>query len=260
MDAAAPTAELWAKTLKYSPAYMGFDMTTRMFSPYVYGTMTRNPLERIVTRFHYDAVCATEGPELFIGATNVRTGKIKLFSGDDIDPEAILASACLPSLFQAVEIDDPETGTTEAYWDGGYTGNPALFPLFEVEFQDDILIVNINPLYRAEIPTDSQSIANRINEISFNSSLLRELRAIEFVKRLIADGKVQRGTMKDVLVHMIADDELMNMLNVATKTIPTPLVIARLKAAGAAAADRFLTDHKDDLGPRRTVDLAAMFN
>ena len=260
LDAATPTADLWAKAMKYSPGYMGFDMISRMFSPYVYGAMLRNPLERIVTQFHYDEVCADQGPALHICATNVRSGKIKLFSGGDIGPDAILASACLPSLFQAVEITDPETGETEAYWDGGYTGNPALFPLFESDLPDDILIVNINPLYREELPTDSQSIANRINEISFNSSLLRELRAIEFVKRLIADGKVTRGTMKDVLVHMIADDALMNSMNVATKTIPTPLIIARLRSAGQAAADRFLAAHKDDLGKRSTVNLTEMFS
>ena len=260
LDAAAPTAELWAKVLKYSPAYMGFDMTTRMFSPYDYGALTRNPLERIVERFHYDAVCAGDGPDLHIGATNVRTGKIRLFSGDEINSDVILASACLPSLFEAVEFEDPKTGKVEAFWDGGYTGNPALFPLFEGHLTDDILIVNINPLHRDELPTDSQSIANRINEISFNSSLLRELRAIEFVKRLIADGRVQRGTMKDVLVHMIADDELMNGLNVATKTIPTPLILSRLKSAGEAAADTFLANHKNDLGKRSTVDLTEMFS
>jgi len=260
LDMTAPTADLWAKAMKYSPAYLGFDMTTRMFSPYVYGEFARNPLERIVTQFHYDAVCARGGPELFIGATNVRTGKIKLFSGDEISPQAIMASACLPSLFQAVEIADPDTGQTEAYWDGGYTGNPALFPLFEADLPDDILIVNINPLYRAELPTDSQSIANRINEISFNSSLLRELRAIDFVKRLLSEGAIKRGKMKDVLVHMIADDQLMNALNVATKTIPAPVVLARLREAGEAAADDFLSKHRNDLGKRSTVDLSTMFN
>ncbi|SFS10573.1 patatin-like phospholipase family protein [Yoonia litorea] len=260
LDAASPTADFLAKAMKYSPAYTGFEMMTRMFSPYVYGPAMKNPLEKIVARFHYDSVCATGGPDLHICATNVRSGKIRVFTGDEIQPNVILASACLPSLFQAVEFEDPRTGKREAFWDGGYTGNPALFPLFASELPDDILIVNINPLYREDVPTDSQSIANRVNEISFNSSLLRELRAIEFVKRLIADGKIQRGSMKDVLVHMIADDPLMNALNVATKTIPTPLVIARLKAAGYEAADTFLANHKSDLGKRSTVNLTDMFN
>ncbi|MDX8348963.1 patatin-like phospholipase family protein [Cognatiyoonia sp. IB215446] len=256
----APTAHVWAQAMKYSPAYNVFDMTSRMFSPYVYGPTMRNPLERIVSEFHYDAVCANYGPRLNICATNVRSGKIRVFSGDEISPDVILASACLPSLFQAVEFTDPKTGQTEAFWDGGYTGNPALFPLFHNDLPDDILIVNINPLHRDELPTDSQSIQNRINEISFNSSLFRELRAIEFVKRLLSDGSIKRGTMKDVLVHMIADDGLMNELNVATKTIPNAVVLARLKEAGEAAADAFLKSHKKDIGKRSSVNLTEMFN
>ncbi len=260
ISAASPTAELWAKALKYSPAYTAFDMTTRMFSPYVYGPAMQNPLARIIDKFHYDAVCAADGPQLHICATNVRSGKIRVFTGDEINPNVIMASACLPSLFQAVEFEDPRTGRIEAFWDGGYTGNPALYPLFDSDLPDDILIVNINPLYREELPMDSQSIENRVNEISFNSSLLRELRAIDFVKRLLADGAVKRGTMKDVLVHMIADDALMNGLNVATKTIPTAVILQRLKEAGEAAADSFLKAHKKDLGKRSSVNLADMFS
>ncbi len=254
------TAHFWAKAMEYSPAYAAFDMTTRMFSPYVYGPTMRNPLEHIVREFHYDEVCANEGPDLHICATNVRSGKIRVFTGDEIMPEVIMASACLPSLFQAVEFTDPKTGQTEAFWDGGYTGNPALFPLFTNDLPDDILIVNINPLHRDDLPMDSQSIQNRVNEISFNSSLLRELRAIDFVKRLLADGSIKKGTMKNVLVHMIADDGLMNELNVATKTIPNAVVLARLKEAGEAAADAFLKAHKADLNKKSTVNLTDMFS
>ncbi|MFO8127809.1 patatin-like phospholipase family protein [Yoonia sp.] len=260
ITAAAPTAEFWAKALKYSPAYTAFDMTTRMFSPYIYGPSMQNPLANIVKKFHYDAVCATDGPDLHICATNVRSGKIRVFTGNEIMPEVIMASACLPSLFQAVEFEDPQTGTVEAFWDGGYTGNPALYPLFASDLPDDLLIVNINPLYREELPKDSQSIENRVNEISFNSSLLRELRAIDFVKRLLADGSIKRGTMKDVLVHMIADDALMNGLNVATKTIPTAIIIGRLKQAGESAADTFLKNHKNDIGTRSSLNLSEMFS
>jgi len=253
LTALAPTVPQLARAMALSPAYMAFDMTARMVSPYVYGPMLRNPLERIVRQFRYDEVCAADGPELYVGATNVRSGKIRVFSGDDIGPDALMASACLPTLFQSVEIEG------EAYWDGGYTGNPALFPLFEPHLPDDVLIININPIVRDDVPTESQEIQNRINEISFNASLLRELRAIAFVKRLLADGSLARGTMKDVLVHMVSDDVLMNDLNVATKTIPTAVILATLKSAGRAAMDGFLAVHKADLGRRSTVDLAAMF-
>ncbi|MBR2655233.1 MAG: patatin-like phospholipase family protein [Loktanella sp.] len=255
-----PSAAVLAKAMKYSPAYAMMDMTTRMLSPYIYGPMMRNPLEKIVKEFKYDAVCASDGPHLHICATNVRSGKIRVFTGDEISSDVIMASACLPTLFQAVEFTDPKTGKSEAFWDGGYTGNPALYPLFDQSLPDDILIVNINPLYREELPTDVQAIQNRINEISFNSTLLRELRAIDFVKRLIADGAMKRGTMKDVIVHMISDDVLMNELNVATKTIPQAVILARLKEAGQAAATAFLKGHKSDLNVKSSVDLEAMFN
>lgn len=258
--AVTPDANMMAKILEYSPAYAAFDMTSRMFSPYLFGAAVRNPLEKILKQLRFDAICADEGPLLFVCATNVRSGKIRVFSGDEVSADAIMASACLPTLFQAVEFDDPKTGEMEAFWDGGYSGNPALFPLFDKTLPDDVLVVNINPLRRETLPNDTQSIQNRINEISFNSSLLRELRAIDFVKRLLAENKVPQGSMKDVLVHMVSDDALMNDLNVATKTIPTPVILARLREAGSAAADQFLRAHKGDLNARSTVDLEAMFS
>ena len=227
-----PSADVVAKALEHSPAFAAFDFTTRLMSPYIYGPLLKNPLARIVEEFNYDRVCEHAGPEINICATNVRSGKVRVFSGEEITSDVIMASACLPTIFQAIEFVDPKTGKEEAFWDGGYTGNPALFPLFRNDLPDDILVVNINPLHRDELPTSPQAIANRINEISFNSSLLRELRAIHFVKRLLRDGSVKPGTMKNVLVHMISDDALMNTLNVATKTIPTPMILQQLKTAG----------------------------
>lgn len=255
----APATSAFAKALAYSPAYVMWEAAARMMSPYMFGSVVANPLRSIIDEFAWDAVCAADGPDLFVSATNVRTGKIRIFSGQDVTTEAILASACLPTLFEAVEIHDPDTGRDEAYWDGGYSGNPALFPLFPAHLPDDVLIVSINPLHRETLPKDSVSIQSRINEISFNSSLLRELRAISFVKRLIADGSVKRGSMKDVHVHIVQDDDIMNQLGLATKSVAMPLVIRQLKDAGRTAMDQFLTAHKSDLGTRGTVDLQAMF-
>ncbi len=154
--------------LELSPYFAIADAGSRMVSPYAYGPLYDNPLRRIVERFHYDKVCADTGPKFFVCATNVRNGKIRVFEGAEIHAEAIMASACLPTLFQAPEFLDPKTGTVEAFWDGGYTGNPALFPMFAPELPDDVVIVNINPLERREIPRTPQDIQNRINEISFN--------------------------------------------------------------------------------------------
>ncbi|MBV2360926.1 patatin-like phospholipase family protein [Thalassococcus sp. CAU 1522] len=259
MQAWLPDPWLISQSLAYSPGYTAGEAVGRMVSPYAWGPLYRNPLERIVERFDFGRVCAHEGPAFFVCATNVRDGKIRVFQGDAISTQSILASACLPTLFQAVEVEDPETGVVDAFWDGGYTGNPALFPLYDKALPDDVVIVNINPLRRDDVPVTPPEIQNRINEISFNSSLLRELRAIEFVQRLLADGSVKPGRMKDVRVHMIADDALMNELSVATKLVPVPTVLAQLKEAGRRATGEFLRLHKKDLNERQTVDLRAMF-
>lgn len=249
-----------SKAIEYSVPFSLADTWSRMVSPYSYGPFYRNPLKSIVCRFDFDKVCAAAEPALFVGATCVRTGKIRVFEGEDISTDAILASACLPTMFKAVEIENPKTGEMDAYWDGGYTGNPALFPLFATDLPEDIVIVNINPLERAETPVTPQQIQNRINEISFNSSLFRELRAISFVQRLLDEGKLEPGSMARVHVHMIADDDLMNDLSVATKTVPTAPVLSKLKEAGQAAADVFLERDLPKVGKSSTVDLRAMFD
>lgn len=248
-----------ARAIENSPAYIWGDTLSRLTSPYAYGPFYRNPLRSIVEEFNYDKVCADTGPQLFICATRVRTGKIRVFSGDQIGADAILASACLPTLFQAVEIDDPDTGRREAYWDGGYSGNPAIYPLFRTSLPDDVVVVNINPLERDAIPVTPQQIQNRINEISFNASLLREMRAIAFVQRMIKEGRFKPGERARVLMHMIADDDLMNDLSVATKSVPHPVVLDSLKEAGRAAAHGFLVRHKGDIGVCDSIDLEQLY-
>ncbi|MEM9813210.1 MAG: patatin-like phospholipase family protein [Pseudomonadota bacterium] len=256
-----PTPDLFSRLVQSSPAYQAGEALTRMFSPYDLNPWNIHPLRPMVAEFfNFDEVCADAGPKLFICATNVRTGKVKVFSGPEVSVDALLASACLPSIYQAVEIDDPKTGKREAYWDGGYMGNPALFPLFYGTETADTLIVHINPIHREDVPRSAAEIQNRVNEISFNSSLLRELRAIDFVKRLIEDGKVSTHDMKDVLIHSVMDDELMVQLSAATKLTPARQLLEKLKEAGRERMDAFLTNHWDDLGVRSTVDLRAMFD
>ncbi|WP_127112143.1 patatin-like phospholipase family protein [Shimia sediminis] len=248
-----------ARAMEFSLPYVMGETWSRLVSPYHYGPLYQNPLQPVVEAFDFGEVCAEAGPRLFVCATNVRTGKARVFTRDEISTEAILASACLPTMFQAVEIDDPETGRKEAYWDGGYTGNPALFPLFHKDLPDDVVIININPLVREEKPVTPQQIHSRINEISFNAALLGELRAISFVQRLLDSGALIEGDMKAVKVHMIADDALMNDLSVATKTVPTSYILGELRRAGQEAASAFLEAHKADLGQRGTVDLQATY-
>ncbi|ARE38417.1 Ferredoxin reductase [Rhodovulum sp. P5] len=244
-----------SRLMEYSLPFSFTEAASRMISPYAYGPFYRNPLERIVAQFHYDQVCHRSGPAFYVGATNVTTGKIQIFHGDKITTDAILASACLPTLFQAVETTNPETGEISAYWDGGYAANPALFPLFDPDLPKDIVIVHINPLDRPGVPVTAQDIQNRINEISFNSSLLRELQGLKMVKDLIASGQLERGSMKEILVHMIADDDMMRDLSVATKIVASPVILYRLKEAGRAAGDRFLQEIKPRLTRESTLDL-----
>ncbi|SFH33277.1 NTE family protein [Palleronia marisminoris] len=250
----APATGAISRAIEYSTLYTVGDILGQATSPYALGPFYRNPLAPIVSDMRFEDICSPAGPELHVCATNVRTGKIRVFSGAELSPSALLASSCLPSMFQAVEIDG------EAYWDGGYTGNPALFPLYDPALPGDVVIVNINPLLRDDLPYTAQEIHNRINEISFNSSLLRDLRAIRFVQRLLEEGTMPEGAMKYVFVHMIADDELMRDLSVATKMIPSAVLADRLFRAGRLAAERFLDAHLEDLGHRSTVDLAEMYD
>ncbi|MBX9700387.1 MAG: patatin-like phospholipase family protein, partial [Acetobacteraceae bacterium] len=172
--------------LHWSPSYLAFDLVTRLFSPYEFNPLNLNPLRDVLEEC-VDFAFLREAPcpmKLFLSATNVRTGRVKVFEKSELSADAVLASACLPFLFHAVEIGG------EAYWDGGYMGNPAIFPLIYGCESRDVVVVHINPTMRAEVPRTARDILNRVNEISFNSSLMREMRAIQFVTDLIDQGRV----------------------------------------------------------------------
>ena len=251
----APSPAMFSHLADANPAYLTGDLLSRFLSPYEFNPFNINPLRTAVEKmFDAQAMGHETGPKLFVSATNVRTGKIKVFGGAAITADAILASSCLPTLYQAVEIADPETGRLEAYWDGGYSGNPALFPLFYTTQTPDLVVVHINPVNCEDVPDTAQEILNRVNEISFNSSLLAEFRAIEFVQRLIDSGAIARGKMKYLHVHSIADDALMNSLGVASKMSPDLGFLLQLRDAGHAATETFLRDHWQNIG-EKGIDL-----
>jgi NTE family protein len=260
LRAISPSPAFIARAIENSPAMLASEAITRVFSPYQLNPFNYHPMRQICEELlDYDLVCASNGPKLFVCATNVRTGKPRVFTGKEITPDALLASACLPTLFQAIRIEDPRSGRLEAYWDGGYMGNPALYPLFYHTTSSDILIVHINPIERDELPQTAQEIMNRLNEISFNSSLLRELRTIELVNRLLDQGVVKAGTMKRNNIHSIRDDKLMAQLGVATKLTPNRALLLQLHDAGHAAMDGFLRAHWREIGRCSSVDLKRMF-
>jgi NTE family protein len=165
----------------------------------------------------------------------------------------VLASACLPFLFQAVEIDG------EAYWDGGYAGNPPIFPLIYSCSSGDVLIVQLSPMRREELPQSATEILNRVNEISFNSSLLREMRAIHFVTRLIDDGTVANGSLRRMRIHSIAADDVISQLGVASKLETDWDFLTSLRDTGRERAEHWLDAHFDCLGVESTVDLEAVY-
>jgi NTE family protein len=239
-----------------SPAQLWFNALSRYLSPYDLNPLNINPLKELIERFvDFDAVRACQSPKLFISATNVHTGHLRMFPTEKITVDVVMASACLPFLFRAVELDGVP------YWDGGYMGNPAIFPLFGIKETEDVLIVQINPVERRMTPTSSQEIMNRINEITFNSSLIGELRAIEFVSRLIDEGRLPHGTgpgqYRRIKLHRISLDDAFRKLSADSKLSSDYDFFVMLRNGGRRAARNFLDAHFDDIGVKSTVDLLA---
>ncbi|HTO83198.1 MAG TPA: patatin-like phospholipase family protein [Methylomirabilota bacterium] len=239
------------RSLEWSPAFLMFDLMSRVLSPYQFNPGNRNPLyDVLVQSVDFERLRSSVCPlKLYLSATNVRTGKIQVFDNDVVCPQRVLASGCLPFLFQAIEIDG------EHYWDGGYMGNPAIFPLIYNSRSRDVLIIHINPRERAELPTTAAEIMNRVNEISFNSSLMREMRAISFVTKLIDDGPSGLRRLKRMLIHSIAADEIMSKLGVASKLNGDWDFLTYLRDAGRQHADAWLATNFDRLGRRSTIDI-----
>ena len=241
-------------SLKHNPAFLVFDVITRLLSPYQFNPGNYHPLRGILEEcVDFDRLRRGSAVKLFLSATNVRSGKVKIFENAELSVDAVLASGCLPFLFQAVEIDG------EAYWDGGYMGNPAMFPLIYGCQSRDVVIVHINPIEREEVPRDARDIMNRINEISFNSSLMREMRAIAFVTRLIDDGALCDGSVKRMLIHSIEGEGFMRGLGVASKLNPDWEFLTHLHDVGWERADAWLREHFDRLGQDSTVDIRSRY-
>jgi len=241
--------------LTWSPIFSLMGFMTRVLSPYEFNPADYNPLRDVVEQsIDFDVLKRPDCPvKLFLSATNVRTGKVKVFSGTEISVSAVMASACLPTMFHAVEIDG------EAYWDGGYMGNPALFPLIYNCKSTDIVIVHINPLFRKEVPRAAGDILNRINEISFNSSLMREMRAVSFVTKLVTQNRIVDEELPHVLIHSIADDEFMGGLSSTSKYNADWDFLTFLRDQGRKCAEDWLENNFVKLGVESSVDIHMMY-
>jgi NTE family protein len=253
-----PIPGLATYNLDWNPAYLWFNQFLRLFSPYQFNAFGDNPLRRVLAEHVDCAVLKTSEIPLFVTATAVRTGQPRVFDHTDMTVDALLASACLPQLFKAVPVPLPD-GRIEHYWDGGYSGNPALWPLVYGTESLDLLLVRINPLVRPELPDTPAEIADRINEIGFNATLLGELRAIAFVQKLVEEGRIDPKDYKNLRLHMVSDDHALAPLSASSKMNTDPRFIEALFALGRVAGEGWWQANRKHLGRQATLDIRQTF-
>ena len=241
-------------SLDFSPGYYFFDTLTRSVSPYEFNPLNVNPLKEIVEDIvDFDRVRSCDTLKLFVSATNVETGRVRVFVRDKLTVDMVMASACLPVLFQAVEIEGKH------YWDGGYMGNPVLFPFYRASSSRDIIIVQINPIERQGVPNTAREIVNRINEISFNASLLQELRAVDFVRRMLAADRLSPDEYRAMFVHTIEGQDAVTDLGASSKFNTERAFLEHLFEIGRKSAGAWLDAHYSSLGQQPTVDIRRLF-
>jgi len=235
-------------TLDHSPVFVAMDLMARLFSPYDLSPGGANPLRNILAEtVDFDRL-AQASIKLFVTATNVRTGRGRVFRNSEITPDVLLASACLPTLFQAIEIEG------ESYWDGGYSGNPTITPLVRECNSKDTILVQINPVERPGLPRSARDILNRLNEVSFNAVLLKELRMIALLRQVAQPDNSESAKWADMRIHRISSDVMVE-LGYSSKLNAEWEFLCMLRDEGRRAGDAFLRAHHDDLGRRSTFDL-----
>jgi NTE family protein len=235
-------------TLDNNPLFLVMDLMSRVFSPYDVNPGGTNPLQSILQEIiNFERLI--EAPiKLFISATNVRTGRVRVFRNAEITPEALLASACLPTLFQAVDIDG------ESYWDGGYSGNPTMTPLVRECQSQDTILIPINPIERPGTPRTAADILNRLNEVSFNAVLLKELRMIALLRQVADPGNTDGARWANMRIHLVRNN-IMATLGYSSKLNAEWDFLTMLREEGRRAAAEFLETNGNDIGVRSTIDL-----
>ena len=237
-----------------SPAFQGIDLMTRILSPYQINPSDYHPMQGILEELiDFERIREDTKIHLYISTTNVNTGKVRIFHNHEITAKTLLASACLPFIFKAVEIDG------EHYWDGGYMGNPCIFPLIYHSASQDVIVVQINPITRDHVPTTAREILDRANEISFNSSLMREMRAIAFVAHLIDEERLDQQRYKRLNMHMIEAEDELRELGFASKLNVEWEFLIYLRDLGRKTADEWLAVNAEFLGVKSTIDMRDMF-
>lgn len=241
-------------SLDRSPGYLLAESMSRIFSPYEINPLGLNPLRDILNEMvDFDSVNCCRDLAVHVTATNVRTGQPRIFSRGEVTCDAVMASACLPQLYPAVVIDGEE------YWDGGFSANPAIMPLVRSKAAADIVIVQINPVIREETPRSARDIINRVNEISFNTALIKELRSIALLKELVRDSGLETAVIGNTYLHLIHTDEEVQDLAASSKLNAEWAYLQLLFERGRNRADRWLAQSFDDLGAQSTFDLEDFF-
>jgi NTE family protein len=240
--------------MDFSPAWRIADVMQRQFSPYELNPANLNPLhQHIEAVVDFARLRAASGPAMFVCATNVLTGRLRVFERAEMSAAAVMASACVPLLHQAVEVEG------QHYWDGGYSGNPPIFPLIYMGGTPDIVIVQLNPVNIPEVPRDIRAIVDRMNTLAFNASLMREMRMIRFVTDLIDQGQLPKEKHLRCFIHCIDAEAELAALNASSKMNASIGFLQHLRALGAAKAEAFLAAHFDAIGARSSTDVVAKF-
>lgn len=236
-----------------NPALIMMDMVTRVVSPYQFNPLNINPLQNLLEReVDFDRFQSADAIRVFISATNVHTGRVRVFTGPEVTAQTVMASACLPFAFQAVEIDGVP------YWDGGYMGNPVLFPFYECRSLD-VLLVQTIPIARHETPKTAREILDRVNEISFNASLIKELVNVDFVNRGIKDGTLSGSGVKELYLHAISAAGEFEHLASSSKLNAEWMFLCHLRDLGRKAADQWLADCHARVGREGTLELTSFW-
>ena len=240
--------------LDYSPGWVLMDALSRVWSPYQMNPTNYHPLRAILKeQVDFEQLSRSDKVKLFVCASNVVTNRLHVFDLKQISADAVVASGCIPSVFQAVEIDG------QYYWDGGYMGNPPIFPLIYNCTSTDVLLIMVNPIHIEHLPQTAQAILDRINTLSFNSSLMREMRAINFVNRLVESGYDDGGQLKKMLIHFVDAEDEMSKLGVSSKLNVCREFLGWLFELGRARAEIFLRDHFDAIGHESSTSIERRF-
>ncbi|MAP94211.1 MAG: alpha/beta hydrolase [Ponticaulis sp.] len=252
----AATKSFHSSLGSFSPFSMLSAFST-MASPYDFNPFDFNPLQNTLENLiDFESIRKDTEIQLFISATDISTGKVRVFRTEEMTKEAVLASACLPQIFQAVSVNGTD------YWDGGYVGNPSLFPLFYADVPKDMLIVHINPMHRMGTPKTAAAILDRLNEITFNASLVSELRSIAFVQKLIDENwltATMQRKYKRMNIHAIRADDHLNEYSIETKFDTNWSFLTELRNRGREEAALWVAAHRRKVGKSSSVDIKSEF-